>query len=95
MVKHIVAGLVLLLSGLSVQVNAGEVIDINSASAEAIEQLDGIGLVKAQKIVKYREEHGSFRSIDELLEVSGIGKKILAKIRGQVILGSGDGAGGN
>ncbi len=92
MIKYMVAGLVLLLSGMSVQADAGEVVDINTASAVVIEQLDGIGLVKAQEIIKYREQNGAFRSVDQLLEVSGIGKKTLMKIRGQITLGNGDGS---
>lgn len=89
--KNIVLGLLLIFSGLSFTIQAEEPLDINSASAETIEQqLVGIGAVKAQSIVKYRQENGPFSSVDELTNVSGIGDKTLAKIRGQVIVSDGD-----
>ena len=59
----------------------GEVIDINSAPAEDLERLPGIGEKRAQAIVAWREEHGPFRSVDELVQVSGIGEKLLAGLR--------------
>ncbi|HZA28109.1 MAG TPA: helix-hairpin-helix domain-containing protein [Gammaproteobacteria bacterium] len=55
---------------------AGEKIDINTASAEALaEAIKGVGKTKAEAIVAYRQEHGSFDSIDELALVRGIGEK--------------------
>jgi competence protein ComEA len=55
-------------------------LDINVADAAAIAvALDGVGLVKAQEIVAYREMFGNFRSIDELLEVKGIGPGTVEK----------------
>lgn len=65
-------------------------IDINTATAEELQELMGIGPVLAQAIVDYRAEHGPFRSIDELLEVSGIGETKLDNIRGDVTLGEGE-----
>ena len=91
MIKKIVFGLVLVFSGLSFSAQAGEPLNINSASAEVIErELAGVGAVKAQSIVKYRQENGPFTSVDDLAKVSGIGDKTLAKIRGQVIVSDGD-----
>ncbi|MFC1750890.1 ComEA family DNA-binding protein [Pseudomonadota bacterium] len=64
---------------------AGELIDINSADVvKMAAELKGIGLTKASAIVKYREEHGPFGSVEELVEVSGISDKTLNKIREQV-----------
>ncbi len=66
---------------------AGEV-DINSSDAETIAaNLKGIGMKKAQAIVAYRESNGPFTSVDELVQVRGIGAKTLAKIRDDVVIG--------
>lgn len=53
-------------------------VNINTANAEILaEELNGIGLKKAQKIIQYRNEVGRFDSIDELINVKGIGPKFL------------------
>jgi len=55
-------------------------VDINTATAQELAQeLFGIGPVKAQRIVKYREKIGGFRSIGQLIEVKGIGPKTLER----------------
>lgn len=59
-------------------------ININSANLEQLQQLDGIGAVKAQAIVDYREAHGAFRTVDELTKVDGIGEKTLEKNRDRI-----------
>ena len=59
----------------------GEVIDINSAPVEDLQRLPGIGEKRAQAIVAWREEHGPVQSVDELVQVSGIGEKLLAGLR--------------
>ena len=59
----------------------GETLDLNSASAEELEKLPGIGSKLAAAIVAYREEHGPFRSVEDLLQVPGIGEKRLEAIR--------------
>lgn len=65
----------------------GEVkIQINTASKEQIEKITGIGSRKAESILKYREEHGPFRKIEDLLEIDGIGAKSLEKIKDQIII---------
>ena len=57
-------------------------INLNTADAATLQrELLGIGEVKAQAIVAYRSEHGDFASVDELLEVKGIGEATLAKNR--------------
>lgn len=57
-------------------------VNINTASAEEIaETVKGIGMTKAQAIVEYREQNGAFQSLDQLLEVKGIGEKTLEKNR--------------
>jgi competence protein ComEA len=61
---------------------ASDKLSINNADAETLQRgLTGIGAAKAAAIVAYREENGAFTSVDELLEVKGIGKAILEKNR--------------
>ena len=60
---------------------ASTLVNVNSAAAEELETLPGIGEVLAQAIISYREEHGPFTSVDELEEVSGIGPATLEEIR--------------
>lgn len=64
----------------SSQTKSGK-ININSASAQQLDELPGIGPTYAERIVAYREAHGSFHSPDDLLDVTGIGESILSKIR--------------
>jgi len=56
-------------------------VDLNTATAEELQIAPGIGPSKAEAIIKYRKEYGNFTSVDELIEISGIGEKTLAKIR--------------
>ena len=62
-------------------------LDINSATAAQLEELNGIGAVLAGNIVEYREKNGNFTSVDELLKVEGIGEKTLAEFRHEITLG--------
>ncbi len=60
----------------------GAKVNLNSANAETLQkELSGIGAAKANAIVAYREEHGGFTAVDELIEVKGIGKALLDKNR--------------
>ncbi|MEB0075962.1 helix-hairpin-helix domain-containing protein [Pseudomonas sp. CCI3.2] len=60
-------------------------INLNTADAETLQkELSGIGSAKANAIVAYREANGEFATVDELLEVKGIGKAILDKNRDKV-----------
>ncbi len=62
-------------------------ININKADADEIAQaLKGIGKVKAEAIVEYREEYGDFASVEELLNVPGIGEKTLNDNREKITL---------
>ena len=60
---------------------AQQLLDINTATVEQLTQLPGIGEKIAERIVKYREEHGLFSKIEDLLSVKGIGEKKLEKIK--------------
>jgi competence protein ComEA len=59
-------------------------LDLDSATEQQLEQLDGVGPALAAKIVAYREQHGGISSVDELDNVSGIGPAKLAAIRAQL-----------
>ena len=61
-------------------------ININTATAEQLQTLDGIGPAKASAIIAYREEHGPFQKVEDLLHVSGIGQKSLEKIKEQIVV---------
>lgn len=61
-------------------------ININTASKEQLETLTGIGASKADKIIKYREENGGFKNIEQLQEVSGIGEKLFAKVKDNITI---------
>lgn len=65
----------------------GGVLDLNSADAAALDTLPGVGPVLAERIVAWREEHGRFSSVDELVEVSGIGPALLGDVRDLVRAG--------
>jgi competence protein ComEA len=63
---------------------SGPPISLNSATAEQLDTLDGVGPATAQKILQWRQAHGGFRSVDDLGQVPGIGPKKLAALRGRV-----------
>jgi competence protein ComEA len=62
---------------------AAESVDINSASTAQLMTLKGIGEKKAQAIVDYRTAHGSFKSVNDLSQVKGIGAKMVARIEAE------------
>ena len=59
---------------------AGALVNLNTATLEQLDTLPGVGPVTAQKILDWRTAHGAFSSVDELLEVDGIGDKTLADL---------------
>jgi len=62
----------------------GQKVNINTASAEQLDNLFGIGPVKSQAIVDYRNEHGKFQSIEDVMNVSGIKQGEFNKIKDQI-----------
>jgi len=64
----------------------GVPLNLNTATPEQLDELDGVGPATARTIVQYREEHGGFGRIDELAQVPGIGEKRMASLREQVRL---------
>lgn len=63
---------------------APALVDINTATLDELQTLTGIGPVIAQRIIDYRTENGAFTSIEELLNVKGIGEATLNKFRDRV-----------
>ena len=61
--------------------NVNNIININTATLEELMSINGLGEAKAKAIIKYREENGYFKIIDDLLNVSGIGEAFLEKIK--------------
>ncbi len=64
-------------------------IDINKADVEQLAALPGVGETIARRIIAFREQHGPFQRVDDLLKVKGIGEKSLAKLRPSVTVGKG------
>ncbi len=60
---------------------AGAPVSLNTADLAGLDTLPGVGPVLAQRIVDWRSQHGRFTSVDELGEVSGIGEKLLERLR--------------
>ncbi|MEI8105745.1 MAG: ComEA family DNA-binding protein [Actinomycetes bacterium] len=71
--------------GAAVGAASGAPVDLNSATAEQLDALPGIGPVTAQKIVDYRLAHGPFRSTDDLDAIPGIGPSRVANLKGLVV----------
>src|SRR6266478_3740232 len=62
-------------------------ININAANSEELQQVPGIGPATADKILQMRKSYGSFKSVDDLLSIKGIGKKRLEKMRKYLTVG--------
>jgi competence protein ComEA len=71
----------------SASVRSDGKVNINTADAAALMTLPGIGEAKADAILAYREEHGSFQTIDELKQISGIKDGVFNKIKDYITVG--------
>ena len=71
-----------------IQANAGDVekININTATAEELMQLNGVGAKYADRIIAYREKYGPFKKPEDIMRVSGIGQKTFEKNREIIIV---------
>ncbi len=63
-----------------------ETIHLNQATAEQLQALPGVGPALSERIISYRDEHGPFRSVDQLAQVKGIGEAKLAKLKTQLTI---------
>lgn len=62
-------------------------INLNSATADQLTAVPGVGKTLAERIVAHRQKEGPFRSVQELMNVKGVGEKNLAKIQGYFVVG--------
>jgi competence protein ComEA len=60
---------------------AGQAVNINTADKAALMTVKGVGERRAEAIIEYREKHGPFKSVEQLLEVQGVGESILQSNR--------------
>lgn len=67
---------------------AAAALNLNTATKDELVALPGIGPAKAQAIVDYRNQHGPFRSLDELRKVKGIGEKLFLQLKPELTLGN-------
>jgi len=79
MLKKLLLSLCLAFS-LSTAALAFEKVDINTASQAQLETLSGVGASTALAIIHYRDQHGAYKSVEDLVNVKGIGDKKLAKL---------------
>ncbi|MBD1371110.1 helix-hairpin-helix domain-containing protein [Hazenella sp. IB182357] len=63
---------------------ANTTVNLNRATIAELEQLTGIGQAKAEAIIQYRDENGSFTTIEEVMKVSGIGEKTFKQFKDEV-----------
>ena len=61
--------------------SASAPLNLNTASAEQLETLPGIGAATAKRIVEHRQKNGSFKKVEELMNIKGIGEKSFLKLK--------------
>jgi len=85
--KKIIAGLFVAIFMVTGTAWAGDKIDVNTATAEQLQSIKGIGVKTAAAIIAYRNAHGAFKDVEDMVKVKGIGKKKLAKIEDELEAG--------
>ena len=80
-------GLFFVLAGAGIAKDTDARININTADETALRTLTQIGQTKARAIVAYRMEHGSFKTINDIVAVPGIGEKIFENIKDRITVG--------
>jgi competence protein ComEA len=63
---------------------AAAVVNLNTATAAELQELPGIGAATAARILEYRQKNGSFKKIEELMNVQGVGEKTFLRLKPQI-----------
>ena len=66
------------------QVSAPVIVNINKAGAEELDKIRGVGPAMAKRIIEFRDQNGPFKTVDDLVQVRGIGGSKLQKIKDQI-----------
>jgi competence protein ComEA len=74
-------------AGANVAGPAANQINLNTATATQLESLPGIGAKTAQRIIEHRQKNGSFKKIEELMNIRGVGEKSFLKLRPLITVG--------
>ena len=70
---------------------AGEAVDINTADAQTLAAtIKGVGEKKAEAIIAYRQQHGPFKSVDDLVQVRGVSAQMIESSREKLAVGGGN-----
>ena len=85
--RHWLALCLLSAALVSVPAMAKDTIDLNNASRDQLQGLNGVGEVLAERIIEYRKSHDGFSDVEEMTEVDGIGNKTLEDLRDRVTVG--------
>jgi len=83
----IVLSCLLFPAGAFAETASGNQVNINTASEEELQTVPGIGKVLSKRIVEFRDEHGPFRKVEDIMKVRGIGEKSFEKIRPYLSVG--------
>lgn len=83
--KHLIDGTEVVIPDISTRdIEDGEKININTANVKRLQDINGVGEATAEKIIKYREESGGFNSIEEIMNIEGIGLKTFESMKDSI-----------